>query len=72
MVSDYSQYAWIVPLFPLAAFLLLTAFGRQLREGGVFVGIVAAFASFALSLLIFFRACRRADGGLYVERPAMD
>jgi NADH-quinone oxidoreductase subunit L len=54
MVSDYSQYAWIVPLFPLAAFLLLTAFGRQLREGGVFVGIVAAFASFALSLLIFF------------------
>lgn len=54
MVSAYSQYAWLIPLFPLLSFLILTAVGRSLRETGAYISIVAVFASFALSVLIFW------------------
>ncbi|TVY09303.1 NADH-quinone oxidoreductase subunit L [Paenibacillus cremeus] len=54
MVSAYSQYAWLIPLFPLLSFLILTAVGRQLRDAGAYISIVAVFASFVLSVLIFW------------------
>lgn len=54
MTSAYSQYAWLIPLFPLLSFLVLTAVGRQLREAGAYISIVAVFASFVLSVLIFW------------------
>lgn len=53
MISAYSQYAWLIPLFPLLSFLLLTAVGRQLKDAGAYISIVAVFASFVVSLLIF-------------------
>jgi len=53
MVSDYSQYAWLVPLFPLIAFFILIAMGRQWKAVGSLVGIIAMLASFVMSLLIF-------------------
>ncbi|CAG7655568.1 NADH-quinone oxidoreductase subunit L [Paenibacillus allorhizosphaerae] len=54
MVSAYSQYAWLIPVFPLLSFLILTAVGRQLRDAGSYISIVAVFASFVLSVLIFW------------------
>jgi NADH-quinone oxidoreductase subunit L len=53
MVSDYSQYAWLIPLFPLLAFLALTAMGRQMKDLGTNISIVAMFASFVAAMLIF-------------------
>jgi NADH-quinone oxidoreductase subunit L len=53
MISAYSQYAWLIPLFPLLSFLILTAAGRQLKEAGAYISIIAVFASFIVSLLIF-------------------
>lgn len=53
MVPDYSQYAWLIPLFPLIAFIVLMAMGRQWKEAGSFIGILAILASFVMSLLIF-------------------
>ncbi len=53
MVSDYSQYAWLIPLFPLLAFLALTAMGRQLKDLGIYISIFAMLASFIVALLIF-------------------
>ncbi|MED4601469.1 NADH-quinone oxidoreductase subunit L [Paenibacillus validus] len=53
MISAYSQYAWLIPLFPLLSFLILTAAGRSLREVGAYISIVAVFASFVLSVLVF-------------------
>ncbi|MDD9271956.1 NADH-quinone oxidoreductase subunit L [Paenibacillus sp. GCM10023248] len=53
MVSDYSQYAWLIPLFPLIAFLALTAMGRQLKDLGIYISIAAMLASFIVALLIF-------------------
>ncbi|PZE19389.1 NADH-quinone oxidoreductase subunit L [Paenibacillus xerothermodurans] len=53
MISAYSQYAWLIPLFPLLSFLILTAIGRQLKELGAYISITAVFASFIVSLLVF-------------------
>lgn len=52
MVSDYSQYAWLIPLFPLLAFLILTAAGRQVKGLGVTIGVGAGLISFVLSVLV--------------------
>jgi NADH-quinone oxidoreductase subunit L len=54
MVFDFIQYAWLVPLFPLLAFLVLMAAGRQLRELGAYISIAAMLASFVLAVLVFF------------------
>ncbi|WNR44656.1 NADH-quinone oxidoreductase subunit L [Paenibacillus roseipurpureus] len=53
MVSDYSQYAWLIPLFPLIAFLALTAMGRQLKDLGIYISIFAMLLSFIVAFLIF-------------------
>lgn len=52
-METYAQIAWLVPLFPLLAFLVLLAAGREWKEGGAYVGILAAFASLIASLLVF-------------------
>ena len=44
------EIAWLVPLFPLISFVLLVAFGRQLKEGAAYVGIVGLLLSFVVSL----------------------
>ncbi|REK66530.1 MAG: NADH-quinone oxidoreductase subunit L [Cohnella sp.] len=54
MRTVFSQYAWLAPLFPLAAFVVLTALNRSLKRTGAFIAIVASLASLALSLLIAF------------------
>jgi NADH-quinone oxidoreductase subunit L len=47
--------AWLIPLFPLLAFLLLLAFGRQLKEGSAYIGILATLVAFILALGTFFQ-----------------
>ncbi|HZG87353.1 NADH-quinone oxidoreductase subunit L [Paenibacillus sp.] len=54
MDSTFVQYAWLIPLFPLLSFLMLTAMGKGARVVGPAIGTVAAFASLGLSLLVFF------------------
>jgi NADH-quinone oxidoreductase subunit L len=46
------EYTWLIPLFPLLAFVLLLAFGRQMKESSAYIGIFAAFASFVLAILV--------------------
>ncbi|NOU95051.1 NADH-quinone oxidoreductase subunit L [Paenibacillus sp. LMG 31456] len=53
MISAYSQYAWLIPLFPLLSFLILMAVGRQLKEAGSYISIIAMLASFIVAMLIF-------------------
>jgi len=52
MATVYAAYAWLVPTLPLAAFALLTAFGRSLRTTGAWVAITASLGSLVLALLI--------------------
>jgi NADH-quinone oxidoreductase subunit L len=47
--------AWLIPLFPLLAFILLVAFGRQLKEASAYIGILATLISFVMALGVFFQ-----------------
>jgi NADH-quinone oxidoreductase subunit L len=53
MNFDYSNYAWIVPIFPLLAFLVLMILGRQMKRLGTIIAISSIAASFAISVLLF-------------------
>jgi len=45
------QNVWLIPLFPLIAFILLIAFGRQLKEGSAWLGTVLMLGSFVLATM---------------------
>jgi proton-translocating NADH-quinone oxidoreductase, chain L len=53
-VDQFTQTAWLIPLFPFAAFLLLTALGRGYRRAGVLIGSIGSLAALVMSLLVFF------------------
>lgn len=61
------QYAWIIPVFPLLAFVVLLLFGRLLKERAAYVGIIAMAASFGASLIILFERIG-GEGYKYVIR----
>ncbi|MFD2672056.1 NADH-quinone oxidoreductase subunit L [Marinicrinis sediminis] len=50
----YAQYAWLIPLFPLLSFIVLTAMGRQMKMAGQSISVAAIAGSFILSLLVFW------------------
>ncbi len=51
---EFSHLAWLVPVFPLLAFLVLIAFGKQMKSTGTIVGTFGVLLSLILSLLILF------------------
>lgn len=50
----FSPYAWVIPLIPLLAFFILTAFGRQLKSGAVRTGIFSSGTTFLLSMCMLW------------------
>lgn len=54
MDSTFTQFAWLIPIFPLLSFLILTAMGRGAPRVGPAIGVAASAASFVLALLVFF------------------
>lgn len=52
METIYSQYAWLIPLFPLIAFIVILAIGKQSKALSVGVSILGTSASFVLALLV--------------------
>ena len=61
------QFAWIIPVFPLLAFVSLLLFGRILKERAAYVGIIAMAASFVTSLVVLFERIG-GEGYKYVVR----
>lgn len=53
-MDTYTNIAWVIPLLPLAGFLVITALGRGFRTASVWVGTALSLASFLLSLLVLF------------------
>jgi len=45
------ENVWLIPLLPLLAFILLIAFGRQLKESSAWVGTVIMLGAFILATL---------------------
>lgn len=52
MESTYAQLAWIIPLAPLLAFIILLAVGKQMSRVSAHIGFIATLVSFIFSLLI--------------------
>lgn len=48
----YSKIAWVIPLFPLVSFLILTALGKGFRIAGIWIGSLCSLAALLLSLLV--------------------
>lgn len=44
------EHAWLVPLFPLIAFIILTLLRNRLQEGSAWIGIALTLGSFILSV----------------------
>ncbi|GGD92571.1 NADH-quinone oxidoreductase subunit L [Paenibacillus nasutitermitis] len=65
MDTMFSQVAWLIPLFPFAAFLLLLAFGRNQSIVGVTTGIVASLVSLVVSILVLVE--HMSDGTSYYQ-----
>lgn len=65
MDTMFSEMAWLIPLFPLAAFLLLLASGRSGRRMGVAVGTGGSLASLVLSILVLIE--HMGDGTKYYQ-----
>ncbi len=46
------EYAWLIPLFPLLSFIFLLLFGRNLKEGSAYIGILATLISLVMSIVV--------------------
>lgn len=65
MDTNFSQAAWLIPVFPLIAFLVLLAFGRSSRMIGVTLGSASSLAGLVLSLLVLIE--HMSDGSAYYQ-----
>ncbi|GAA0367341.1 NADH-quinone oxidoreductase subunit L [Bacillus horti] len=52
------EYAWLIPLLPLLAFILLVAFGRQLKQASAWVGIAFMGGSFVIAVMTLLERIR--------------
>jgi len=52
MSTFFTEYAWLIPLFPFAAFLVLTAMGKGLKRTGAWIATLASFVSLVLALCL--------------------
>lgn len=52
MTMMYAQYAWVVPLLPLIAFIFVMTLGRAAEGGAVWTAIVASASSWIISIFI--------------------
>src|SRR4051794_16873643 len=65
MDTTFSQIAWLIPLFPFVAFLLLLAFGRSSRMIGVTLGSISSLAGLVLSVFVLVE--HMTDGASYYQ-----
>ena len=49
----FTELAWLIPLLPLAAFVVLLVLGKQYKMFGLSFSITAIFAAFVLAVLVF-------------------
>ncbi|TVX97104.1 NADH-quinone oxidoreductase subunit L [Cohnella terricola] len=52
MSTFFTENAWLVPVLPFAAFVVLTAMGKGLKQSGAWVATIASFVSLVLSLCL--------------------
>lgn len=64
---EFTKLAWLVPVFPLLGFLLLTAISKQAKRTGPIIGLLGALMSFLLAVLVFLERLGGAEDYLWDE-----
>ncbi len=62
MASSFVSSAWLIPLYPLAAFLMILALGRRAPGEGAYVGIAGIGLALLHSLGVFATTWGEAEG----------
>jgi NADH-quinone oxidoreductase subunit L len=62
-LTRITEFTWLIPVLPLAAFGLILLTGRKGPGQGAYIGIAAIVSSFVLSMLIVAATVSRAFGG---------
>ncbi|HOK28452.1 MAG TPA: proton-conducting transporter membrane subunit, partial [Methanomassiliicoccaceae archaeon] len=66
----FAEYAWLIPIFPLIAFVVIGFLGNRLFkkwEGGAPVAILMTAISLVLALAVAFEALTTGDGTPFVQ-----
>ncbi|WEK53956.1 MAG: NADH-quinone oxidoreductase subunit L [Candidatus Cohnella colombiensis] len=63
MSTFFAELAWLVPVFPLVAFAILTAMGKGFKKAGAWVGTAGTFASLVLSVCIAIESLSKSFPG---------
>ncbi len=63
----FIDYALLIPIIPLAAFLIIGFFGHKTPEGGGYIAIIAAAVSFVLSALVGYEILSGTVAAPYVN-----
>lgn len=53
------EYSYLIPLFPIIAFLIIAFFGNKIKEGGAPISIIFVGISLTLSLLTIYEIMNR-------------
>ncbi len=54
--TTWPDFAWLIPVFPFVAFVVILFFGKRMRTSGTVVGIAAIAASLVVSIGVFSQA----------------
>ncbi len=64
----FIEYAWLIPIIPLVAFLVIGFFGHRTPEGGGYIAVGAAGLAFVLSALVGYEILTGKVSAPYVDQ----
>ncbi len=64
----FTEYAWLIPIIPLVAFLVIGFFGHRTPEGGGYIAVGAAGLAFVLSALVAYEVLTGRVTAPYVDQ----
>lgn len=61
----FMEYAWLIPILPIACFVIVGLFGKKLHEGGGFVAIAGAAIACIFSVLVAYDFITNGVDGIF-------
>jgi len=68
----FLEHAWLIPIVPAVAFVLIIFFGKQLPKKGSELGVLSMLGSLALSIGAAWQWIQRVDGANDAAHSAME
>ncbi|MEI6795695.1 MAG: NADH-quinone oxidoreductase subunit L, partial [Methanomassiliicoccales archaeon] len=55
-MTSIFEYAWLIPVFPLAAFFIIGFLGKKMKDKGATIAVVGVAVAMMMSLLVAYQA----------------